>query len=240
MDNSAIKPAISPATNPYLNRSSIVRRLFYRRISDLLNLVPQNRRARVIDIGCWTGHALPLLAERFGEVWGLDDDSSSLTDHVLPRAQEHCESARLVKADAANSPFPDAYFDIVFLIDTLPYIASGKKPQVVQECLRTLHQTGEMIISLPIELGPVLLLREFGRYWSNSWRDGYSWGALFSAACFTHSQQRNSVVPKNLQGYDYRNDVALLASMMRIEAIRYSPFRFAHGLNPFVLLRCVK
>jgi len=173
-------------------------------------------------------------------VWGLDDDSSSLTNHVLPRAKERCASARLIKADAASSPFPDAYFDIVFLIDTLPHIANEKKLQVVQECLRTLTQTGEMVISLPIELGPVLLLREFGRYWSNSWRDGYSWGVLFRVACFTHSAERNSRVPKNLQGYDYRNDVALLTSMMRIEAIRYSPFRFTYGLNPFVLLCCVK
>jgi ubiquinone/menaquinone biosynthesis C-methylase UbiE len=173
-------------------------------------------------------------------VWGLDDDSSSLTDHVLPRAKERCASARLVKADAASSPFPDAYFDIVFLIDTLPYIVSEKKLQVLQECLRMIRQTGEMVISLPIELGPVLLLREFARYWSKSWRDGYSWGILFRAACFTHSPERNFVAPKNLLGYDYRNDIALLRSMMRIEAIRYSPFRFAHGLNPFVLLRCFK
>lgn len=77
----------------------------------LLGAAPLDR-ARVLDIGCGTGHTTLAIAERGARVTGLD-----LTEAMLEQARalaaERGIEVDFRRGDAAELPFPDAFFDVV-------------------------------------------------------------------------------------------------------------------------------
>lgn len=90
---------------------------------DELSLLPQLRGARVLELGCGSGHSLRYLAERgAAELWGLDLSPAQL---ALARetlaARGH--AARLVEspmeADLAAVGLPDGAFDLVLSVYAL-------------------------------------------------------------------------------------------------------------------------
>ncbi len=69
--------------------------------------------ARVLDIGCGTGHAAIAAARRHAKVTAID-----LNEESLSRARRRAEAEELrgidfMNADAAEMPFPDGRFDVV-------------------------------------------------------------------------------------------------------------------------------
>jgi len=79
-----------------------------------LGLEPSMKGARLIDVGCGTGHRVMPLAKHFGarEYVGLDHSSASLAV-ARTLATELDLNATLQEADLFALPFPDASFDIV-------------------------------------------------------------------------------------------------------------------------------
>lgn len=99
------------------------------------------RNARVLEIGCGRGVALPVLAERLqpAELVGLDCDPDVL---AVARARA-AGVARLVEADAREMPFEDASFDLVIDFGTF-YHADGPE-RVLSEIARVLAPGGTLI-----------------------------------------------------------------------------------------------
>ncbi|MEV8093005.1 class I SAM-dependent methyltransferase [Kitasatospora sp. NPDC085879] len=113
--------------------------------------------AFVIDAGCGTGRALPLLRTAVGArgtVLGVD-----LTPEMLALAAAHRDAAALVQADCARLPLPDAVVDLVFgagLISHLPGPAEG-----LRELARVTRPTGRLALFHPI--GRAALAARHGR-----------------------------------------------------------------------------
>ncbi|WP_431681655.1 class I SAM-dependent methyltransferase [Kitasatospora sp. KL5] len=113
--------------------------------------------AFVIDAGCGTGRALPLLREAVGPrgtVLGVD-----LTPEMLAQATRHRASAALVLADCAALPLPDGVVDLVFgagLISHLPGPAEG-----LRELARVTAPGGRLALYHPI--GRAALAARHGR-----------------------------------------------------------------------------
>ncbi|MFD9127166.1 class I SAM-dependent methyltransferase [Kitasatospora sp. NPDC059571] len=113
--------------------------------------------AFVVDAGCGTGRALPLLRAAVGPrgtVLGVD-----LTPEMLARAAAHRDTAALLLADCARLPLPDAVVDLVFgagLIAHLPGPAAG-----LRELARVTRPGGRLALYHPI--GRAALAARHGR-----------------------------------------------------------------------------
>ena len=80
-----------------------------------LGLEPFLRNARLIDVGCGTGHRVIPLAKHFGakEYVGIDHSSASLRVAKDLVAEIGMKNALLVEGDLFNIPYDDDSFDIV-------------------------------------------------------------------------------------------------------------------------------
>lgn len=113
----------------------------------------------VIDVGCGTGRAIPVLREAVGpsgRVIGLD-----LTPEMLDQARPRCAAARaaLVLADARRLPLADKAADAVFaagLVTHLPQPAAG-----FAELARVTRPGGRLVLFHPT--GRAALAARHGR-----------------------------------------------------------------------------
>ncbi|MEU9131101.1 class I SAM-dependent methyltransferase [Kitasatospora sp. NPDC048540] len=111
----------------------------------------------VVDAGCGTGRALPLLraaAGPHGTVLGVD-----LTPEMIDLARAHRGSADLLVADCARLPLRDAVVDLVFgagLISHLPGPGTG-----LRELARITRPGGRLALYHPI--GRTALAARHGR-----------------------------------------------------------------------------
>jgi SAM-dependent methyltransferase len=203
----------------------------------------------VLDLGCWEGHFLPTLAAGCRHVVGIDNDDASLVERIgawtileSARALVRAESARferidLIRADGERLPLRGGSFGAVFCLDTLPYVPEARRPAVLAEIARVLEPSGTAVFSLPIEIGPALLVRELLRRLSGAWLDHYRSGELVRAL-LSRPRTRPRVGPVNLAGYDYREDRRAIAARFRVEKTLYLPWNAAAFAAPTVLYRC--
>lgn len=98
------------------------------------------RGARVLDIGCGPGHLVERLADRGLEVTGVDLDPA-----MIARARRRLgDRARLLTADVANLPLPDAEFDLVVSTLSMHHWANPQAGLV--EIARVLKPDGGALI----------------------------------------------------------------------------------------------
>ena len=94
--------------------------------------------ARILDVGCGTGHNLGLLA-RHGAAFGLD-----LNERGLQHARE--VGRPLMRADSARLPFADGTFDLVTSFDVMQCIPTDR--EAVREMARVAKPGGAVVVSM--------------------------------------------------------------------------------------------
>ncbi len=96
---------------------------------------------RVLDIGCGTGRSIMLLKDRFGILpYGLD-----CSDAVLSAAKEVFPEGEFILGDAANLPYPDAFFDAALMECVLTLFDDPKF--ALREASRVLKPGGVLLLS---------------------------------------------------------------------------------------------
>lgn len=102
---------------------------------------------RVLDVGCWTGGLLRLIASYApSELVGVD-----IPGPWLPTAQRNIPGAKFVAMDSFEY-FPEHFqqrFDTVFLLETLEHLPRGSEFRVVSALAGLLAQGGELVLSTP-------------------------------------------------------------------------------------------
>ncbi len=96
---------------------------------------------RVLEAGCGTGHFAALLAARYG--WRLFP-----LDLAWEGLQHGRRSGltRLLQADIARLPFPDACFDAVLSLDVLVHFPPGGEGRALDELARVLVPGGLLVL----------------------------------------------------------------------------------------------
>ncbi len=242
---------LGPHYCPYENSLRTGRWFFYRRFREALKAAGAEPDARALEVGCWEGHFLPSLLANYAEVWAIDNDSASMITQVrekwttLQMARDLCATEGsqlprlfLAKADGAALPFYSSSFDVVFCLDTLPFVPPRNRLLLIAEVQRVLRRGGTAVFMLPVEMGPTLLLREIMRWGSGAWRDDYSRSELIRAFFYAPRPAGKRSNPMNLIGYDYRPDEALIRQHFRIRRRRFIPSNLLKWLSPTILLAC--
>lgn len=95
----------------------------------------------VLSVGCGSGEEIRFL-RRFGKVYGIDPGEDAV---------RFCRAAgigeEVVRASAEEIPFPDEYFDAVFMLDVLEHVRDEER--AFAEIYRVLKDGGIVVISVP-------------------------------------------------------------------------------------------
>ncbi len=96
--------------------------------------------ARIIDVGCGTGHRVMPIAKHFGvkEYVGIDHSIASLKVAEDLAKEMEFKRATLVEGDIFNLPYPDGSFDIVISQGVLHHTSDpyGGFKEIVRICRR--------------------------------------------------------------------------------------------------------
>jgi ubiquinone/menaquinone biosynthesis C-methylase UbiE len=144
------------------------------------------RRARVLEIGCGRGIALPTLARHLtpARLVGIDIDAPLLAD-AQRRLRQTGTRAELIVADVRCLPFPDGCFDLIIDFGTCFHVARAE--QALNEVARTLtfadifttetrlsqllsHPIRSRGRSLPWRAAETLAPRRRAGLWQSHWR----------------------------------------------------------------------
>jgi ubiquinone/menaquinone biosynthesis C-methylase UbiE len=128
----------------------------------LLDRIPLQGVARVLDIGCGTGFPLFALGAAFGPasvVVGLDPWSGALRRAESKRRAYRMSQAHLVRANAMRMPFGDASFDLV--TSNLGVNNFDDPAAALGECARVLRRKGRIALTTNLQGHMQELYEEF-------------------------------------------------------------------------------
>jgi SAM-dependent methyltransferase len=110
------------------------------RVGRIANLI----KGRWLDLGCADGgYVTELLQQGASEVIGVD----SAQERIAKAVARGLPNASFQVAVGENLPFPDAYFDGVFMNEVFEHVADEKA--TLQEVARVLAQGGRLVLISP-------------------------------------------------------------------------------------------
>lgn len=195
------------------------------RLATALRLLEGRRFSRATDVGCADGWFVRELLQRgvIDAGVGLDTDPSMLDAcrgwaHAYP-------SLAFFQPDPQTLESLSGASDLVVCLETLEHVE--KMTEVAEHLARLARPGGTVLVSVPIELGPSLLVKQTGRWIAN--RRGeygyerYSARELVQAGLLgrlTGIHRRDTFSHK---GFDYRSARKALDPHIAIERSTYSP-----------------
>jgi ubiquinone/menaquinone biosynthesis C-methylase UbiE len=120
------------------------------------------RGARILEVGCGRGVALPVLARlcRPRRLAGLDIDLALLAE-ATERLRREAVAAQLVPGDVRAMPFEDASFDVVIDFGTCYHVT--RPAAALREIARVLAPGGCLVHETPLSQLLAHPVRAFGR-----------------------------------------------------------------------------
>jgi 2-polyprenyl-3-methyl-5-hydroxy-6-metoxy-1,4-benzoquinol methylase len=112
----------------------------------------------LLDYGCGDGTFIALAHGAFRESVGTDIDAEQVRGCIgrlgsLP-------GVRFAPLDALRAPEHAACYDVVVCMEVLEHCPSEVQPAVLDDLARLCRPGGAVIISVPIEIGPTLILKQ--------------------------------------------------------------------------------
>ncbi|MGZ3533397.1 MAG: class I SAM-dependent methyltransferase [Burkholderiales bacterium] len=116
-----------------------------RRFALILSLLPRRAVHRMLEIGFGSGILMPELARRCRELYGIDVHSE--VAEVQARLKRFGVPATLSRQDAANTNFPDAFFDAIVSVSALEFVEDID--DAAREFARLLAPDGKLVAVMP-------------------------------------------------------------------------------------------
>jgi len=137
----------------YYNSKNIFKKLMARLlVRNLLVVIPKERKGRLIDIGCGSGEFLYQMKNFGWEVYGVEISQESAD-------MGNKQGLNIFCGELGEADFPDNFFDVVVLSQTLEHVYSPGS--YLEKIHRLLKEGGLLIIGVP-NVG-CLEIQVFGR-----------------------------------------------------------------------------
>jgi SAM-dependent methyltransferase len=122
-------------------------------------LVSARAGGRLLDYGCGDGTFVAMVHAEFAESVGLDVDPKQL-DECTARLG-HLPGVRFALT-SATPPAPGVW-DVVTCMEVLEHCLEPERRRVIDELSRFVAPSGLVVVSVPIEIGPSLVAKQFAR-----------------------------------------------------------------------------
>lgn len=138
---------------------------------------PDFQPQRILEMGCSAGGQSTDYPLAFPDaVFHAIDLSPSMLRFAHARASVLGSAVHFHQADAAATPFPDGYFDLVISHNMFHEVAADHMPAIMQECHRLLSPGGVCIHQdVPIQTGRLDPFMQFVSAWQKDHNDEPFW-----------------------------------------------------------------
>lgn len=245
------------ARKQIFSRNAIVAWSHRRRFALARELASGRRGGALLDYGCGDGTFIALAHDAFNESVGADIDVEQVRGcaerlHLLP-------GVRFTSIDALRDPDHQARYDAVVCMEVLEHCPSDVQPRVLDDLARLSRPDGVVIISVPIEIGPTLALKQTVRaaaaasgLTEYASRERYRWSEflrmLVAGRASTIERAENvAVTPSGTvrfhghKGFNWRTLETLIQRVFTIDRRLYSPVPLTGSwLNSQVWFVCRK
>jgi len=183
-----------------LSKSGIVNRFHWAALKYAAALV-QPPTGTVVEIGCGEGYLIPTLSKYFDQVVAVDVSEKMLN---AARAYFSFPNTTFVLDDIMSPQHPEliaAQYDWVICLEVIEHLPQCKAG--VDNMIRLLRPGGMLLLSMPVEVGVPLLLKEMGRTVFYRKSSGWKWNHFVRKLL----GDRLSVPRRNYgshMGFDYR------------------------------------
>lgn len=206
----------------YYSKSAVMNWVHAAHINEAVARSRGNASAAVLDVGCSDGEYFYRLQGHYSAAVGLDHNGEALKTLLERMPDPHTV---VLQGDACNLPFPNHGFDVVASLETLEHVYD--MPRAVAEFQRVLKPGGALIVTVPIERGLSILLKQgvsklcFGGY-----RGSYTWAELWNAAIGNmEAVERPSL--SSHKGFDYQTVIDEIQARfvdVRVCGLPFKPF----------------
>ena len=201
-------------------------------------LFPRGRDLKVLDYGCGDGSLLSHLAPEYAELVGTEVD-----DNIVKNCRERLAPFSNLKFVPVRelARFPQGHFDVISCTEVMEHLLWDKLEEVESLFYRLLKPGGTLIISVPVEAGPSLLIKEcfrtvagWRRLGDYAHKEKYSFAELLKMGSLMPSWNIQRPVYQNNygpyhghKGFDWRRVRTLLTKRFRLKLVSSSPLGFA-------------
>ena len=145
------------ARKQIFSRNAIVAWSHRRRFALARELASAGAGGALLDYGCGDGTFIALAHHLFRETTGTDVDVEQLRDCERRLA---ADDVRFSSIEELHDRSHSGYYDAVMCMEVLEHCPSDVQPRVLADLERLVRPHGVVVISVPIEIGPTLALKQ--------------------------------------------------------------------------------
>jgi len=145
------------ARKQIFSRNAIVAWSHRRRFALARELASAGAGGALLDYGCGDGTFIALAHDLFRETTGTDVDVEQLRDCERRLA---ADDGRFSSIEELHDRSHSGYYDAVMCMEVLEHCPSDVQPRVLADLERLVRPHGVVVISVPIEIGPTLALKQ--------------------------------------------------------------------------------
>lgn len=168
----------------------------------------------MLDFGCGQGTFLNMISERRNDVKLMGLDPYSATDSKGGRFQAMTDLQTLKKSSV----------DLVVAFEVLEHLTDTELEEFTGIVQTILRKNGMLFISVPIIIGPSVLLKEINRMILFRRKTDYDFGELLRCAFLGKPATRTDNVKESHKGFDFRSLQQKLEKKFFFETLCFSPF----------------
>lgn len=212
--------------------SAAKRWLQARRMDKALSLVPRDA-SRVVDYGAGDADAAARLAERRP---GVEVIAFEPTPELLEEARVRTAGVSGVRLVQAEEEMPSGWADVALCLEVFEHLPDAETRAAVAVLERVLRPGGVLIVGVPLEIGPVALVKGGFRIARRPREFDARWKGIVAAAMGAPPGDRpiREIAPgrpyhPHHLGFDHRRFERMLKERFDVAARTGSPFGRALG-----------
>lgn len=223
----------------YNSKSFFIRYYAYLPFIYSLKKIDISEYSHVLELGCADGPFLPTLNQYTKNMIAIDINEDSIRESKLLNKILKLKQINLLCSDGRALPFKDKSFDLIFCLEVLEHIKNIK--QIVNEIYRILRKNGILICTIPIEIGPSLLIRTLLSKYLKFKRPTFTRKELFKNIFLKRTGKRTEYMGyMGHKNFDWRLVKKEIKRFFENLKIKFIPINILRGINPIVLIKAIK